>query len=52
MYIFTETDRLEIPHNYMYTKYYGKPFVDEYFETRTKYIQTFLSKPVMKNLMR
>ena len=43
MYIFTETDRLEIPHNYMYTKYYGKPFVDEYFETRTKYIQNISS---------
>ena len=50
MYIFTETDRLEIPHNYMYTKYYGKPFVDEYIETRTKFIQSIYQQASYEKL--
>ncbi len=40
-YKYTEVNRLEKPHNYMYTPYLGVKFVQSYFDNRSKNIEKF-----------
>lgn len=40
-YEYTEVNRLEKPHNYMYTAYFGVEFVQSYFDERSKFIKKF-----------
>jgi len=43
-YEFTEVNRLEKPHNYMYTPYFGVEFVQSYFDDRSKKIEKFKAR--------
>ena len=43
-YEFTEVNRLEKPHNYMYTPYFGVEFVQSYFDDRSKNIEKFKAR--------
>ena len=40
-YEYTETDRINAPHTYMYTKYHGKDFLNVYFFNRGKFLEEF-----------
>jgi len=43
-YEYTSVNRFESPHYYMYTKYNGKPFLREYFESRELVLNTLYGK--------
>jgi hypothetical protein len=40
-YEYTETNRLDTPHKYMYTSYQGSEFLGAYFRDRLKYLKSF-----------
>jgi hypothetical protein len=40
-YEYTEGNRLDSPHKYMYTPYQGGDFLDAYFRDRSKYLKRF-----------
>jgi hypothetical protein len=40
-YEYTKVNRLEIPHNYMYSLYQGSEFLDAYFQDRLKCVESF-----------
>ena len=40
-YEYTEANRLEKPHKYMYTPYLGAKFVSSYFSNRLKHLKRF-----------
>jgi len=40
-YEYTEANRLDKPHKYMYTSYQGSDFLDAYFRDRLKYLKSF-----------
>jgi|APSaa5957512535_1039671.scaffolds.fasta_scaffold38983_3 hypothetical protein len=40
-YEYTEDNRLDSPHKYMYTPYQGSDFLDAYFRDRSKYLKRF-----------
>ena len=40
-YEYTELDRLENPHNYMYSEFLGEDFIQAYYENRKKNITKF-----------
>ena len=42
-YEYTKFDRLEKPHNYMYTPYFGCEFIQSYFNDRARSIERFKS---------
>ena len=43
-YIYSSENRLENPHNYMYTKYGGEEFLSSYFESRKEIIRILSSR--------
>jgi hypothetical protein len=43
-YEYTKVNRLNLPHNYMYTPYRGSKFLDAYFQDRIKKIKNLGSK--------
>ena len=40
-YEYTEVNRIDSPHKYMYTSYQGSDFLDAYFKDRLKYLKSF-----------
>jgi hypothetical protein len=49
-YEYTEVNRLEKPHNYMYTPYFGVEFVQSYFDDRSKNIEKFKARKDEQNI--
>ncbi len=49
-YEYTEVNRLEKPHNYMYTPYFGVEFVQSYFDDRSKNIEKFKARKGEQNI--
>ena len=48
-YEYTEVNRLEKPHNYMYTSYFGVDFFRSYFDNRLKNIEKFKARKDIQN---
>ena len=40
-YEYTEVNRIDTPHKYMYTSYQGSDFLEAYFRERLKYLKSF-----------
>ena len=38
IYEYSQTNRIENPHTYMYTEYEGEPFLEEYLKKRLSHI--------------
>ncbi len=49
-YEYTEVNRLESPHSYMYTKYYGDDFLKSYIKNRNTYIEKIKDQSKNENL--
>ena len=43
-YEYTKTNRIQHPHNYMYSEYFGADFIDVYLQNRLKFLTLINNK--------
>jgi hypothetical protein len=47
-YEYTKINRMDHPHNYMYSPYQGEKFINSYFKDRIKYFKNYIQKREQK----